>query len=195
MNIKDLVLKNRSYRRFEESNCISKEELMECIDAARVSSSARNAQPLKYYMVNTKEENEKVFENLAWAGYLKDWDGPAPGERPSAYIIMVNDNLISQNSALDMGIAAQSIGLCAVEKGYGMCMIGSFKKAEIEKVIHLDNRRYSIGLVLALGKPIENIKLVDMQNDDIKYYRDEEMTHYVPKRSLEEVILNFDTLN
>ncbi len=89
--LKDLILKNRSYRRFEQDKSISRETLIELIDLARLSPSARNAQPLKYFISLDQETNDKIFPHLAWAGYLKEWNGPSKGEQPSAYIILLND--------------------------------------------------------------------------------------------------------
>src|SRR5512138_3332203 len=93
----ELVRKCRSYRRFHQDVKISEKELLEMIDNARLSASARNSQSLKYYFSNDEETNSIIFNCLAWAGYLKDWDGPAEGERPSAYIIVMNDTVISNN--------------------------------------------------------------------------------------------------
>ena len=64
--LKELVRKNRSYRRFDESRSVSREALLEMIDAARFSASARNAQPLKYFLSYSKEMNDRIFPCLAW---------------------------------------------------------------------------------------------------------------------------------
>ena len=82
---------NRTFRRFKENYPITEEYAKKFIDYARTSASARNLQPLKYKIVLDKAERELVFANIAWAGYLKDWDGPAEGERPTGYIIVCND--------------------------------------------------------------------------------------------------------
>ena len=116
--LKSLILKNRSYRRFDESHSISHQDLLEMIDAARLSGSARNAQPLKYFLSCDKEQNGKIFPHLAWAAYLSDWAGPAHGERPAAYLIQMSDTTLGANYFCDDGIAAQSILLTAVEKAW-----------------------------------------------------------------------------
>ena len=123
--IKELIGKNRSYRRFFENDPITREVLIQLIDLARLSASARNSQSLKYYISNDRKINSTIFPNLAWAGYIKEWDGPEEGERPSAYIVMLNDNEISTNYLCADGIAAQSILLGAVELGFGGCIIAS----------------------------------------------------------------------
>lgn len=186
---KDLVLKCRSYRRFRQDVLIPTEQLMDMVDTARLTGSAANAQPLKYKLVNTPEECARVYPSLNWAGALTDWPGPAEGERPSAYIIIACDLSIGKNKQWDDGIAAQTILLSAVEKGYGGCMLGSVKRAELAETLGLDPEAYSIDLVLALGKPVEQVVLAPLNADgSTTYYRDENQVHYVPKRSLEEII-------
>jgi nitroreductase len=187
--IEDLILKNRSYRRFDENVDISRKDLEYCVNLARISPSARNAQPLKYFISNDSPTNQKIFEQLAWAGYLKDWDGPKVGERPSAYIIILLDKSVTENFRWDDGIVAQSMLLGAVEKGFGGCMIGSIKKKELTQSLNLPDN-FEIQLVIALGKPIEEIVLDDVKENDIKYWRDKDQVHHVPKRQLKDLIIN-----
>ncbi len=187
--IKELVMKNRSYRRFYEDEVIEMNTLRELVDIARLSSSAANLQPLKYSLSNAKEKNESIFETLAWAGYLKDWNGPEKGERPSAYIIILNDTSISKNPSIDLGISAQSILLGAVERNLGGCMIGNINKKELKEKLNIEEN-YEIVLVIALGKPKEEVVIETMDlKDDIKYWRDKNGVHHVPKRSLDSIIL------
>jgi nitroreductase len=188
--LKDLVFKNRSYRRFFQDVPVSTETLRELVDLARMTPSGRNAQPLKYVLVNEPEKNAQVFSTLAWAGYLKDWPGPAEGERPSAYIVMLGDKQLSQAFAVDQGIAAQTIMLGAVEKGFGGCMIGSIQRPSLAKILNLPDQ-YEILLVLALGKPKEKVIVEPVGSDgDIKYWRDANGGHHVPKRALEDLIMD-----
>lgn len=187
---KDLVLNNRSYRRFYENEKIEYDTLVEFIDCSRNTAASVNFQILKYKLVNDETNNKKVFDCLAWAGLLKDWKGPSEGERPSAYIIILSDSEISTPKPIDTGIAAQTILLAATEKGLGGCMFGSIKRDKIAEEFNIDLDRYSIELVIALGKPKETVKLVDLpENGSTAYYRDENGIHYVPKRSLNDIIL------
>lgn len=190
MNLQELIRKNRSYRRFYEDKKIERKELEAWIDSARLSASARNAQSLKYFISNKEDLNANIFEHLAWAGYLKDWNGPVVGERPSAYIIILNDTSISKNYFCDDGIAAQSILLSAADAGYGGCMIASVNKKKVSEIIGLPER-YEILLVLALGKPKEKVVIDEIEEDgDIKYWRDNDDVHHVPKRRLKDIIIN-----
>ncbi|PTN07882.1 nitroreductase family protein [Mangrovibacterium marinum] len=186
--LNDLLKRNRSYRRFDERERISGEQLSEWISLTRYCASGRNAQPLKYIPVTEKGDCDKLFPTLAWAGYLKDWPGPRDGERPAAYIILVNDTEIATNYFCDDGIAAQSILLGAVEAGYGGCMIAAVKRDALREQFGIPER-YQIVMVLALGKPIEKVVLEEMKDGDFKYWRDERAVHHVPKRSLDELIL------
>lgn len=188
--LKELVLKNRSYRRFYNDARISLDTLQELVDLARLSGSGANRQPLKYILSCEPEKNALIFPHLAWAGYLTEWPGPSENERPTAYIILVADKDISANVGCDHGIAAQSILLGAVEKGLGGCMIGSVRKQELQKALNLPER-YEIQLVIALGAPKETVVLESVGPDgNIKYWRDQDGVHHVPKRALQDLILD-----
>ncbi|MFA5326340.1 MAG: nitroreductase family protein [Prolixibacteraceae bacterium] len=186
--LKDLILKNRSYRRFYQSEKISKEYLREWIDLARNSASARNAQTLKYVLSNNDVLNAKIFELLTWAGYFSWWHGPEEGERPSAYIVVLSDSLIAGNYFCDDGIAIQSILLGATEAGYGGCIIHSVNRNKLREILQL-TEQYEILYVIALGKPKETVVLEEISEGDFKYWRDENQVHHVPKRGLDEIIL------
>lgn len=187
--IKDLVMKSRSYRRFNQESAIEREALKELIDLARLSPSASNLQPLKYILACDPQQNATVFSYLSWAGYLKDWPGPAEGERPSAYIIILGDNEVSSSIDCDHGIAAQSILLGAAERGLGGCIIASVQRQRLREALDIPSH-YEILLVLALGKPRETVVIDEVgPTGDIKYWRGSDDVHHVPKRSLEELIL------
>jgi len=187
--LQSLVLKNRSYRRFKEDENISSDFLKELVSLASITPSGRNAQPLKYVLINTPETNLKVFNTLSWAAYLKGKGAPNEGERPSAYIVILLDKHISENPFCDHGIVAQTILLGAVEKGYGGCMIMNIKKEELSNILNLPEH-FEILMVIALGKPIEQVVLETMPQDgNFQYWRDEQQVHHVPKRSVNELIL------
>lgn len=189
MDFENLVFKTRSFRRFDEEFRIETEILKKLINLARLSPSAANRQPLKYLIINERDKCDLVYPSLAWAGYLQDWGGPVKGERPSAYIIILGDTSITGSFSVDLGIAAQTIMLGAVNMGLGGCMIASIKKERLRTDLGIPER-YEILLVLAIGKPVEKVVIEDVKNDNIKYWRDEEQVHHVPKRPLSELILN-----
>ena len=187
--IKDLIIKNRSVRRFQENVAVERETLRELVDLGRLSASAANMQPLKYVLSCERERNAVIFRHVGWAGYLRDWPGPAPGERPSAYIVILGDTKVSRNFGCDHGIAAQSILLGAREKDLAGCMIGLVARDELRQALSIPSR-YEILLVLALGKPVEQVVIDPVgAKGDIKYWRDEQGVHHVPKRSLQDLIV------
>ena len=186
--IRDLIVKNRSYRRFHQNHIIETNVLEDLIDLARLSPSAANLQRLRFKICNIEEDNDKVFSTLSWAGYLKDWDGPEIGERPSAYITILSTEKDIGKIACDAGIACQSILLGAVESELRGCIFASVKKEKLQILLNIP-KEYTICFVIALGKPKENIKLEYVENDDIKYWRDNNGTHHVPKRKLKDIII------
>ncbi len=191
MNINELILACRSYRKFSENHKIDKELLLELVSIARLSASIANLQPLKYILSCNTKMNKEIFPTIAWAGYLKDWPGPEKSERPSAYIVVLGDRNIKDSFSTDSGIASQSILLGAVEKGLGGCMLGSINRKVIRKCLKIPER-YEIVLLIALGKPKEKVVIEDATEGNIKYYRDENGVHHVPKRTLQELVVEFD---
>lgn len=185
----DIVTENRTRRRFYQDVPIERKTLEELVNLARLSPSGGNMQPLKYFLSCDPATNATVFANIAWAAYLKDWPGPDEGERPAGYIIILGDKEISENTGCDHGIAAQSIMLGAGEKGLGGCIFGSVKRKELSAALNIPERYYIV-LVLALGKPKEEVVLETVGKDgDVKYWRDEHRVHHVPKRKLEDIII------
>jgi nitroreductase len=188
MELKDLVFKTRSFRRFDGSHFIEYKTIEGFVDLARLSASGANRQPLKYLICNTPGDCEKVFPSVIWAAYLKDWDGPVPGERPSGYIVILGDKGIAENFGVDHGIAAQSIMLGATEAGLGGCMIASIRRDLLRSELKIPDI-YEILLILALGKPVEKVILDPIKDGDVKYWRDKNHNHHVPKRPLSELII------
>ncbi|QIA07599.1 nitroreductase family protein [Draconibacterium halophilum] len=189
--IKELIARNRSYRRFDEAVKISSEQILKWIDLARLSGSGRNAQPLQFAVVTNSELCAKIFPYLGWAGYLSNWKGPAEGERPVAYIAVIKNREIADNHYCDDGIAMQSILLGAVEAGFGGCMIGSVNKAKVAKLLGLEER-HELLWIIALGKPTEIVVIDEAENGNIKYWRDEKSVHHVPKRPINEIVILTD---
>ena len=192
MELRELVLKNRSCRGYDSSRKITAEELMEMVDLARLSASSVNRQPLKYVLVYEPEQAAAVQKTTKWARGLPEMTLPHPGKEPAAFIVICQDLTISDNKQMyirDVGIAAQTILLGAVNMGLGGCMIGNYNKGQLCEVLHLDEHLEPI-LVVAVGKPDEEIVLTEVGEDgSTAYYRDENDVHYVPKRALKDVII------
>ena len=188
MEFKDLVLRNRSYRRFDGGHALEEAALKDLIALARTTPSAGNRQPLKYVISCSPEWNGKIFETLAWAAYLPDWPGPDPAERPTGYVVVLLDTSIQPQADIDIGINAQTILLGAAEKGLGGCMFASIQKEELGRRLGLPEN-LKVVLVIAVGKPVEKVVLENLPaGGSVKYYRDSSRAHHVPKRTLDELI-------
>ncbi len=192
MNLKDfskLVKQNRSCRRFDNAHKVDKETLMQLVDLARNSASAANKQPLKYIISNDDKKNKEIFSCLGWAAYLTDWKGPEEQEQPSAYIIVLGDHSIADKFWCDHGIAAQSILLGARADGLAGCIFGAINAKKLKEYLDIAEH-LEVKLVLAIGKPVEQHQIDEVKKDgDIKYFRDENQVHHVPKRKLNDIII------
>jgi nitroreductase len=187
--IAQLVKDNRSCRRFDENHTVTLQILQDLVDLARLSASGANLQPLKYILACQPEINAEIFSCLAWAAYLKDWPGPDPGERPAAYIVILGDTAISKDFGCDHGIAAQSILLGAREKGLAGCILGAINRQALREILNIE-AHLQILLVLAIGKPKEKVLIETVGPDgSIRYWRDSESVHHVPKRALNDIII------
>lgn len=189
MKVKELIARNRSCRRFRQSEPVPMRILEELVDVARLCGSAENKQPLKYILSNDTATNSFIFKRLGWAGHLTDWPGPEEGERPAAYIIVLQDKTIDEEVECDHGIACQSMLLAAVEQGLAGCIIGTVARKKLASGLSIPGH-LEVLLVLALGRPAETRVIEPMGEDrDIRYWRDGRGVHHVPKRSLAEIVV------
>lgn len=189
----DLVKNSRSYRGYDHSRKVTKEELMQMVEHARLCPSTINEQPLRYYIAWEEEEVAKIQDLTIWARALMDqMTLPHEGKEPTGYIIILQDKRISDQMGKfhrDVGIVAQTMLLAATEMGLGGCMIGSFSPAKVKETLDLPDYLVPM-LLVAIGKPDENIIIEEIEEgDSVKYYRNEEDNHYVPKRKLDDIVL------
>lgn len=189
MEMLDRITKNRSYRRFT-NRAVAAHELDTLIKAASLTASAGNLQQLRFVPV-TGGDCELVFPHLRWAGYLSDWDGPVKGEQPTGYVVVLcpKESEGKYLVGVDVGIAAQSMLLSATELGLGGCMFASIDRPALLDALNLDAGKWAVALVIALGEPCEQVRIVPVTDGNIKYYRDENGVHYVPKRTAEELTM------
>ena len=188
-DFKELVKKNRSYRRFYEDQRIEEQTLLELIDAARLISSVFNRQGMRYRLVYDAAECEVVFPTLGWAALYKDWDGPTVGERPTAYVICLRDRAVSRSIHFDDGIAVQTITLYAAAMGIGGCILQNCDSRAIFQSLNIDPTKYTFSCIIALGYPAEKVVLEETTGDDMTYWKTPDDVHHVPKRTLENVIV------
>lgn len=188
--LRELLLKNRSVRRFDHSRRIERPVLTNLVELTRYCASGRNLQPLRYRIVSDEAECERLFPALAWAGYYKDWAGPAECERPTAYLVQCLDTDLCANCLCDDGLHLEAITLGATAQGLSGCIIKAFNKQKVIEALNIP-ARYEPRYVLALGYASETVRLVDLLPEgDIRYYRDENSTHCVPKRLLPELVID-----
>lgn len=195
--IRDLLIRNRSYRGFDEGRRISRDEMIELVDLTRFTPSSANRQPLKYYIATEKEEVESILPHTGWAALLKPVALPKEGKHPAAFVVICQDTGIVgnlQQYKYDAGIAAEAMLLGATENGLGGCMLGNYDEVALKKLLGI-GEELVIQLVVAFGKPAEEIILEEVKSHDgspadVKYYRkDDSDRHFVPKRTLEDIIL------
>ena len=120
-NFQDLVRSSRSYRRFAEDEPLSYGDLAALVNAARFAPSGNNMQTLRFHIAVEPAERSAIFSRLHWAAQLRDWNGPAAGERPTGYIAVCAPKALAANPIrlIDTGIAAQTIALAAASRGPG----------------------------------------------------------------------------
>ena len=175
----------RTIRKYMQKD-VSKEVVTKCVDAARLSPSGLNRQPLKYIIVDNGELLKEVFNTLSWAAYLPDYQ-PSEEEMPRAYVVILLDKSIRQNYGHDAGIAAMSISMVAYDEGLGSCILGAVNREKLRKILNIPDG-LDVVLVVALGYPAENPVVDKVKDGDIKYWLDENEVLHVPKRDLEDIV-------
>ena len=187
----DLIKANRSYRGYDHTRQIAREELLKMVEAARLCPSSVNMQPLRYLLAYTPDIVAVIQSQTHWAKGLPDIHLPHPGKEPTAFIVICQDTSIDANLSRfqrDVGIVAQTMLLTAVEMGLGGCMIGNFNAGAVHDALGLMEEIRPM-LIVAIGKPDEEVILTDVVDGQTGYYRDSEDRHYVPKRTLEDLLI------
>ncbi|MBG0789265.1 MAG: nitroreductase family protein [Desulfovibrionaceae bacterium] len=189
MNFRELVERNRTRRKFDQSRPMDEQVLVDLVELTRFTPSGANKQPLKYAVTADPGLCAEVFPLLGWAAYLKDWNGPEEGQRPTGYVVVMLDKQVADTPGCDHGIAGQTIMLGAVEKGFGGCIIATVNRRKLAGLLDLPDH-LEILLVLALGVPAQEVVVEALPlGGDIKYWTGEDGRHHVPKRSLEELLV------
>ena len=183
--IYEKIVERRTVRKYTGES-VPKVVLEKCVDAARLSPSGMNRQPLKYIIINDEKLLAKVFSTTSWAGYLPDYQ-PSEEEMPRAYIIVLLDKEIRKNCGHDAGIAVMSISMVAYEEGLGSCILGAIERPKLRKVLEIPDD-LEIVLAVALGYPAENPVVDKVKNGDTKYWVDNNHVLHVPKRELKDIV-------
>lgn len=189
MNFKELVMSNRTCRRYDNSKKVEMEKLVEFAELSRYIASGTNKQALRFVLINDEVGCERLYNDLGWAGYLKDWNGPIESERPTAYIVVVADTEYAKPMGEDLGIISQTITLAARSEGMASCIFKAFNPQVVAQSLELEEK-YLPMIVVSVGYPVEEVVIDDIRvGEDIKYYRDENGVHHVPKIVLEDLIV------
>ena len=189
MNFKELVKSNRTCRRYDGTKSITRQDLLDLVDLVRYAPCGKNKQALRFALVADEETKARVFDNIFWAGFLKDWDGPIEGERPGGYILVFDDNDYGRAMVEDVGLAGQTLALGARAGGKAVCIFKAFKEKEIKEALGLGDN-FNLLMVVAVGYPLEEVVIDDIHaGDDIKYYRDQDQVHHVPKIVTEDLLV------
>lgn len=187
MDVYNVIKSRRSVRRFKQKE-IPLRTLKKLVNAARLAPSAGNLQPLEFFVVNDKELRAKVFETIGWAKYIKPEWKPNEDERPVAYIIIITKEHENNPWYIrDASLAAENIILTAESEKIGSCLICNIDREKLHKILELPEN-YIIDSLIALGYKKEHPVIVDIKNNDVKYWRDKKGVLHVPKRKLEDII-------
>ena len=183
--LRNLLLRNRSYRGYDSSFAVRDDQLRRIIEVATLCPSARNQQVLRFRPV-VGEEASVVLQHIRLGGALPELHLPFAGTEPNAFIVICSTVEESKYVDMDLGIVAQSMLLQATEIGLGGICIGAFDHKEIAEKLALP---YEPLLVLAIGRPAERIELKPCnEGDSLTYYRNEGV-HYVPKINVNDLII------
>lgn len=184
--LNQLLVRNRSYRGYDKNRMVSTEELRRIVNVNTRIASARNQQCLRFRLV-TAEERQKILPHIRLGGALPELHLPASGCEPRAFIVVCSTQPEDRWVDIDLGISAQSMLLKATEmKLNGIC-IGAFNAAAITQALSLP---YPPLLIIAIGKGIEDIRLVEISEEESHAYYRNEGTHYVPKVKLDDLIIS-----
>ncbi len=194
MNVYDAVKSRRTIRKFKQDP-VPSEDIKKIIDCARLAPYGANLQPLKFAVITDENDRKNLYPLIKYAAYLTDWN-PSFEECPPVYIAVLTDTSLkaADKSECDCGAAVMSMWLEAEELGLGSCWLGAIDRNKIkEKIMKLKKQTSHsnviiVSYMLGLGYPAQSGETFDMK-DDIKYYFDENGNVHVPKRTLDEIIV------
>lgn len=190
MNLENLLEWRRSYRKFDESRLISKNDIDEILNSIKFASCANNRQYLRFISVENKDKVLEIFDNTKWAASIPNNIGrPKEGERPVYFIAILSDEAKKLRfNGIDEGLVISNLTLTVAEKGIGSCIIGSVNDKKMREILNYDNN-YSCEVVIAFGYPKvkSTIKKINLEEDQ-SYYLDEDGNYIVPKYKKDDIV-------
>ena len=184
VSLMSLLAKNRSTRGFDTSFKVRHDQLLSLVEAVRLAPSARNQQVLRFRLV-TAEEAHLVLPHIGLGAALPELHLPLPNTEPNAFVVICSTKE-GRYVDMDLGIAAQTMLLRAVEMGLNGVCIAAFDREIISANLKLP---YPPQLILAIGRSAEHVEVVDIaESEDTTYYR-KGAIHFVPKLRIEDLII------
>ncbi len=180
-----LLVRNRSHRNYDAGFTVRDDQLRRIIAVNSLIPSALNRQALRFRPV-LSDEAAKVTPLVRMGGALPEMHLPQEGCEPNAYIVICAAAEEDRYLDIDLGISAQSMLLQAVEVGLNGICIASFDKRAVMEALNLELEPL---LILAIGRGIDDIELVNIGADgDRRYYR-RNGKHFVPKVAADDLII------
>ena len=181
-----LLHHNRSYRGYDPSRIVTEADLRNLLSAVPLTASGMNRQSLRFRLV-TSNQARLVLPHITLGAALPEEHLPKPGTEPGAFIIVCSAVPEDRVVDIDLGFAAQSILLKAVEAGLGGIFILNFRKEALKEALQLPLVPLA---VIAIGKPAESVYLLPVSDpgQSLSYYR-KDGVHYVPKLQVDMLLI------
>ncbi|MCD4828731.1 MAG: nitroreductase family protein [Candidatus Cloacimonetes bacterium] len=151
MQFLKLAKKRYSARAFTDKP-VSRKDLEQVLEAARIAPSAKNLQPLHLIVFTEPEMRKKVF-----SAYPRRWIDQA-----QAVVVCCVDRSIcwrrpdgKSYGDIDAAIAIDHMTLAAAELGLGTCWVGLFNAYELSLILELPSHIDVVAL-LPIGWPAKH---------------------------------------
>ena len=145
-----LVQQRESCRNYQPGRYPTREQLVHCVEAARLAPSACNSQPWSFIVAN-HEAAAKVAPCVQ-SGNVNRFAENCPAfivifEEPA---ILMGGQANQKYAQIDLGIATAHLCYAATEQGLSTCIMGSFNQQQLLETLGLPADK-TIRLVLAIG--------------------------------------------
>lgn len=182
----ELLLANRSTRGYNKDYVVSCSQLEQIVRVCSRIPSACNQQVLRFRIVTRDSGADRLLPLLKMGAALPELHLPLPGTEPEAFIVVCSSVAESKLVDIDLGVAAQSMLLKAVEIGLRGLIIGAFNRDKVKTELQLP---FDPLLVIAIGKGSEHIELVPSTLDAPRAYYRRDGVHFVPKLQLQDLLV------
>ena len=143
MEFDELIIKRQSIRKFKPDP-VSKEMIMEILEAARIAPSGGNRQPWQFIVVQNKEMIKKLAGRQEWAATA-----------PVMILGLVDKGVQASYYYNDMGIAFEHIILKATDLGLGTCWMGMMRRSDEARALLDIPKELEVIIQTPIGYPDE----------------------------------------